>query len=442
MVSQRRAIGRRLRRRRDAWIRRFGECGQWLRRPVQNTRTVIVAVAMMRRAPERAVPVFTAELVDVAERVHTLGLRRLAAALLHHPTVVLAAPATVIMARRRMQAAAAVPAPVIERAFSLATGQAGRPATVAEPQVRGKGRDVEAVVRLKFPSARFSMICKTLRGQQPRELAAYTSSLFAGGVLYRIPTLYHFEAEQPDRWHLFLEDLGRLERLKHPADLVLAAQALGEFNGRSLDRPEFRQHRWLTGRGWIQPGFTELFNSSNALEGLVPNSIRRRLGDSLVKLSELEPVLLEREGRAPVALRHGDPNTGNVAVRDGKVIMFDLSSCRLEPLGRDLANLLGVTNLGFARQPDLVDACRSAYLDGVRQSGSSPDETEVDFVYRLQFVRLSAWWLFRFIPLRLPASPPGGDDQEATGLRQRRLNISAKTVRLCDEADRLIQSVS
>lgn len=440
--SRRRALSRRWRRHWAAWSRGLDRSGRWLRRPVHHGRTVLVAIHLIRRRPDAGAPVTAAELVEVAERVHALGLRRLTAALLHHPTLESATPAIIVTARRRLQAAAAVPAHILERAFARATGQAGRPAAVTEPLLRGQGRDVEAVVRHRFPAARFSMIRKTLRGHQPRELVAYTSSLFAGGELYRIPALYHYEAEQPDRWHLFLEDLGRLAPLKDPAHLVLAARALGEFNGRSLERPDLRHHPWLTDGGWVQPGFADLAHGSVALEGLVPKDIRRRLSDALTRLSDLEPILLDREAQVPVALRHGDPNAGNLAVRDGTVIMLDFSSCRLEPLGRDLVNLLGVTNIVFARRPDLVDACRAAYLDGLKLGGDSPDETEVDFAYRLQFVRLSSWWLSTFIPLRLSASSPDGEVQEDLSLGRRRANLAAKTLRLCDEADRLITSVS
>lgn len=363
-----------------------------------------------------------------------LGLHDRARRLLHL-SVAPESQRMIVMARRRLQISEPVDRALVDTAFERA-GADPLADRMEQVIVGGQGSDVESVARYRNTHGQ-SIIRKTLIGVLPREVAAYSSGLLDGGERYRSPVLIHQAADRTDRWHLFLEDLGRLHPLPTPEAYVTAARALGELNGRWLGHDDrlAREHPWLLNRdAWDLPSYRTLQNRSEVLTYHLPEVTIEQCRSVLADLARHEDDLRRHLAELPRTLVHGDATGSNMAVRDGKVIMFDLTACGIEPVGRDLGDLLGLPNRLISRRQLATQDCLDAYVAGLHDSGSVVDADEVAFGYRARFVRKAFWWLFMTIPRRLT---PGSD-----ALEVRRRNIASDLARVCNEATLLVQAVA
>uniref|UniRef100_UPI000DF7EADA hypothetical protein n=1 Tax=Desertihabitans aurantiacus TaxID=2282477 RepID=UPI000DF7EADA len=381
-------------------------------------------------------------------------LHRWAVALLHHPALVPRSPRPVVLARRRLAAGRPVHPTAVRRAFERLAGRAPR-RWVDEPIAVGSGSDVETVVRHRVPGVAvrtvldgpgrtrpLSLVRKTLAGPVPRELLAYRSGLLEGGEGYRPSRLLHAEADGADRWHLFLEDLGEVRPLQDPAELLLAARALGELNGRRLvpvgaAADLDAEHPWLAEVGrWTLPSFAELRRRAGVLSGRVPEDVRHRCTELLAALAGAEDELTRQVARLPLTTSHGDATRSNLAVRDGRLVLFDLTAVQLTPVGRDLADLVGLPNPALGREPGLAGDCHRAYRDALAAAGVRLGEDELGLAVRSRFVRKAFWWLLMTIPRRLPAGA-GSEVPE-----RRRQNILADLHRVAAEAELLLDALT
>lgn len=363
-----------------------------------------------------------------------LGLHGRAVRLLHHHGIPPEAQRAIVMARRRLQVSEPISPSLVDTAFHRA-GADPSVRRIEQTIVGGQGSDVESVVRYRDANGR-SIIRKTLRGDLPREVSAYASGLLDDGERYRPPALIHHAADRPDRRHLFLEDLGRLEPLATPQEFITAAQALGELNGRWLDRDDdlAAQHPWLLKRDpWDLPDYRTLLKRSQVLTYHLPEVTVAQCGSVLGDLARHEDDLRDRIAALPLTLCHGDATRSNIAVRDGQVIMFDLPALGIEHVGRDLADVLGLPNRLVPRGQLAIQDCLDAYAAGLREGGAVVDDDLVAFGYRARFVRKAFWWLFMTIPRRL------APDAEALDVRRR--NIATDLARVCAEAAQLVEAV-
>lgn len=334
-----------------------------------------------------------------------------------------------------------VPAPVLRRA-AAAAGPCHRGRTpVPLTGLAGRGADVEAVVRYRLPGGG-TMIRKTLIGDQPREVNSYRSGLWSNGRNWRVPRLLHAEAEPlreaAPRWHVFLEDLGPIERLEEPDQILRAARALGEFNGARLEDPALLALPWLTDRVEPYRRLEELRDFARSARGTVAPHVADRLERTLARLAGRRSEIRERFLALPATLCHGDPTRSNVTVRDDVLIMFDLGSCHRGPVGSDLGVLLALPNPAIRHQRLSLADCLEQYRLGVEAEAGpvDPDQLGFGFRYRL-LIKSFAWQLVRLPP---PLSTV------ATGARARRIMIKRRSVEadlgwLCDEAAILLDQL-
>ncbi|GAB3761261.1 phosphotransferase [Microlunatus parietis] len=331
-----------------------------------------------------------------------------------------------------------ISAPVLRRAAAAAgPGRRGR-TPVPVTGLAGRGADVEAVVRYRLPGGG-TMIRKTLVGDRPREVSSYRSGLWSGGRTWRVPRLHHAEREAVPgavpRWHLFLEDLGSIERLEEPELILTAARALGEFGGARLGDPVLGSLPWLTDRAEPYRRLEELRDLGRTVRGTVAPEIADRLEQTLDRLAARRIELRERFLALPSTLCHGDPTRSNVTVRGDVLIMFDLGSCHRGPVGSDLGVLLAVPNPSIRHRRLSLADCLEQYRCGVEAAAGpvDPDQLGFGFRYRL-LIKSLAWQLVRLPPPVTTA---------ATGGRARRIMIKRRSVEadlgwLCDEAELLL----
>jgi len=304
----------------------------------------------------------------------------------------------------------------------------------------GYGPGVDVVVRHHLADGR-SMIRKTLRGPAPIEVLAYQSGLVDGrDRRWRAPQLYSLEKEGTRTWHLFLEDLGEISRLESPHEVVTAARALGEFNAAHLGEQTLAtRFPWLvppppTHSTFSQPGYAR-----RRLTGVVDDKIVTRVRRTLAVLHAHRGTLSKLYSALPVTVCHGDANTANMAIRDGVLVLIDWATCRLAPVGTDLAYLLGLSNRAVLDQPSLVRECLDAYRQGMAAvARPAPTEQEIELGYRHRCVSHS----FRRLLNRLPAMPVVGeyDPQRDAPLAPdpQQTRLEAHLTRLCDESDALL----
>ncbi|WP_152362695.1 phosphotransferase [Microlunatus speluncae] len=350
-------------------------------------------------------------------------------------------PRDVLRARRLLPKHAGRVAGTILRRAAVAAG-AGPGLWLSRTPVSclvGRGADVEAVVRHRLPGGR-TMIRKTLIGDQPREVSAYLSGYLTGGRGWRVPRLHHAEPEiGPDgvRWHLFLEDLGPIQRIEEPQLIISAARSLGELNGSRLDDPTLRSVSWLVDRVEPYRRLDELRDAGLALTGTVAPETAKRVREVLDRLSARRIELRDRYLALPMTLCHGDPTRSNLTNRDGQTIMFDLSSCAYAPIGSDLGGLLALPNPAIRHRRLSITDALDAYLAGIRQT-VEPDQDAVGFGFRYRLlIKSFAWQLVR-LPPALDARPT--PDLPADRIAIKRASVEADLCWLCDQADLLLQT--
>lgn len=352
----------------------------------------------------------------------------------------------VLRARRRLRGYVGTAAPDIIACAAQAMGADGgqgeqNPIVVRTQRVAsGYGPGVDVVVRHHLADGR-SMIRKTLRGPAPIEVLAYQSGLVDGrDRIWRAPQLYSLEKEGTRTWHLFLEDLGEISRLESPHEVVTAARALGEFNAAHLGEQTLAtRFPWLvppppTHSTFSQPGYAR-----RRLMGVVDDTIVTRVRRTLAVLHAHRGTLSKLYSALPVTVCHGDANTANMAIRDGVLVLIDWATCRLAPVGTDLAYLLGLSNRAVLDQPSLVRECLDAYRQGMAAvARPAPTEQEIELGYRHRCVSHS----FRRLLNRLPAMPVAGeyDPQRDAPLAPdpQQTRLEAHLTRLCDESDALL----
>lgn len=344
----------------------------------------------------------------------------------------------VLRFRRRLAGYVGAVAPEIlaRAALSVAPG-----ATIGATQVlsRGRGADVDVVVRHHLTGGH-SMIRKTLHGLTPIEVLAYQSGLIeAGGRWWRAPRLYALERDGPVTWHMFFEDLGEIHRLRSPTEAVAAARALGELNAAYLRDPTLASRfPWLvrppsSRRPFVLPGF-----ASRRLAGAVDPALAKRVRWTLRRLDARSDRLVRLWDALPVTLCHGGANTANVVMHDGGIVLMDWSTCRLAPIGSDLASLLGRSSAAVRERPSVVRECLDAYAEAMAATvGSAPKLRRIERGYRYQLTAQSFRNVFKHLPV-----PPGVDE----GARSRRpltpelrRRLEAHLERLCDESDAMLR---
>jgi hypothetical protein len=322
--------------------------------------------------------------------------------------------------------------PILLRA-AVAAGSVADPrrVPVAVAGLAGRGTDVEAVVRYRLPDGG-SMIRKTLLGERPREVLAYLSGAFAEGVTWRIPRLLHAEPElvpAGPRWHLFLEDLGRIERLEAPDQIVAAAWSLGELSGSRLDDSTLASLPWLTDRVEPYRRLDELREAGRAVHGTVAPRIAARVDLVLGGLSARRIELRDRFLRLPRTLCHGDPTRANLTRLDGRTIMFDLGSCAHGPIGSDLGGLLALPNPAVRHRRLSLEDCLSAYRSGIAATAGTVDPDLIGFGFRYRLLIKSFAWSLVRLPPPLGASAP---DPRRVEIKRR--SVEADLDWLCSQA--------
>lgn len=372
-------------------------------------------------------------------RLAAAGLIRRGHAVIDSASLHGADPRDVLRARRLLPRHGGRVAGSILRRAGVAAGAGPKiwlsrtPAT----HLAGRGADVEAVVRHRLPGGR-TMIRKTLVGDQPREVSAYLSGYLTGGRGWRIPRLYHAEPEigpAGARWHLFLEDLGPIERIEDPRLIISAARGLGELNGSRLGDPTLGSVSWLVGRVEPYRRLDELRDAGQALIGTVDPGMASRAVDVLESLSARRIELRDRYLALPMTLCHGDSTRANLTHRDGQTIMFDLSSCGYGPIGGDLGGLLALPNPAIRHRRLTIEEALAAYLAGIRETAEvDPDAVAFGFRYRL-LIKSFAWQLLRLPPL-LDAPPT--PDLPADRIAIKRASVEADLGWLCDQAQFLL----
>lgn len=224
-----------------------------------------------------------------------------------------------------------------------------------------------------------------------REVLAYESGLFdrlPPGLV--APRAFQID-RRGDRCWLWLEDLGKGEGQWDVARYALAARHLGRFNGAfpegAFDAP------WLT-RGWIGTWLLTGFGSRGKViidndaiwdhpvvrAGFAPATrqrLRRHLDD--------RERLVRRLHARPNTLAHLDAFRKNLFDHNGprgepETAAIDWSYLGYAPIGSEVGQLV-IGSVAFAdyRQDirALTGACLDAYLDGLRDSGWTGDESVV-----------------------------------------------------------------
>lgn len=416
---------------------------RWLRSPRSAIRDVRAADALLAASETEPATVTAARIAELATRMAQLGHRRRSHALFDLAVRHGMASPSLLRGRRR---SLGYVGEIDARHVADATAATGRPPTVRPTSMNalhgGRGGDVDVVVRHHFSDGS-TMIRKTLRGAEPREVMTYRSGLLAnGGRWWRAPRLHHLVEEPAGTWHLFLEDLGRVRPITSPAVLVRSARALGELNAaHDADAALIDRHPWLApvARRSVAPGhYTDLADTLlHSIDGVVARRVIRTLEALSAESTRLDAMVRELE----LVWSHGDAHPDNIAERAGTMVLVDWTACRIAPIGGDLGILLRVPNRTVASNPWLVPACIDAYAEAMGVvRGTRPPAASVELGYRFRFVARS----FRWQLARLPSARPEGGGRAMrhaasdvlTGRRQ--VAVEANFDRLCAEAEQLL----
>jgi len=417
-----------------------------LRSPRRARADVAAATELLERARREQLPV--AQLVEAASRVADLGRVDLAGELFDHAVRISDGAPAALLGRRRLPgfvgdvppatlaraAAAALDVPV-ERVPSLTSV---RVTTVGS----GISRNVEAVVRHHLPQG-VTMIRKTIRAEPGREIRVYRSGVLdGGGRWWRSPRLYLAEREAPERWHLFLEDVGRCTPPRSRQHFLAAARALGELNGARITGRGPTGHRAWRGAHDRRPvSFARPHWARRRLSGVVGDLVRSRVELTLEALATNEQRIAAAVADLPTAFCHGDPHPRNLCTGTGRVVLLDWGAASLAPVGTDLGHLLGVP--GRAVPPELVAECLAAYRAAADVAGAALSARDVELGYRSRFVSNSIERQLIQLPKARPAGRLArlGDAARLAWTGQRRSRIESNLHRGCDEAEALLDLV-
>ena len=403
---------------------------------------------------ERADEVATDRLLVVARLAVKAGQVEAGRALLDRAVGDPPQPGPAVVARRRLPGyLPPIEEGLLERtARRVADAPTGAPVepVSATPFRAGQGQVVDGVVRhiLRVADREVRLVQKTLVGPAPREILLHRDGVLPeAGDRWRSVTVHHVGEASPDRWHLLLEDLGDVEGLSTPRQIVDAARSLAELHAATLGaRERLAHHGWLFGgedleRVWAVPPVRAV----TALpEAVLPEPLRTRAADVLTRFHDATPELDALATALPSTLLHGDTGLENVVERtapDGgrRMVWFDWDSVQVGPVGADLAQLLlGRALRHYARRadPTVVERAVDAYAADLAVHGVSGEAVRAG--YRLGATRRMLRLKFR----SLRNLPAGVTSRDAPGVSAEKHRLVLEDLALLfDEADRLLRSV-
>jgi hypothetical protein len=169
------------------------------------------------------------------------------------------------------------------------------------------------------------------------------------------------------------------------------ARCLGRFNGAYLAGQPLPTESWLT-RDWLRKylahaapmvAFVKENPAHPVVQKMLPGVSRAM---TLVVWDEHQRML-EALDRLPQIFCHQDAFGRNLFIRGEQVVAIDWGYAGMAPLGAELAPLVGVAS-GLAGVPssqlkELDRACFEGYLQGLRESGLTPDARQVRLGYTL-----------------------------------------------------------
>ena len=284
-------------------------------------------------------------------------------------------------------------------------GDSGNPCTVGVELIRGvaqgsRGQRVFSLVRKVVCDADVPGLPREGYMQEPqdwnywkREAVAYQSGLLETVEGPMVPVRCLGVEDYGNAAVMWLEEVRDVASGSEWtfADHLAAAGALGEFNGRAVERDlSGDTYPWLVrdfSRGWLSTmpliGLdvaveeTSVWRSP-ALQGVFPNPLGRRIGALLADAD----ALLGLGDRLPKTMTHHDASRNNLfrMARDtgsgpARFQLIDWSFVGVAPVGEDLGHQVGL-NIFFllmGRDPSTwwayEAAAANAYATGLRRAG-------------------------------------------------------------------------
>jgi hypothetical protein len=202
--------------------------------------------------------------------------------------------------------------------------------------------------------------------------------------------LMHADHEDAERYWSIYEDLGSLNHRLDEQGMVAAAEAAVLWHRMPLDRVPEHYH-----------GHTPYVNDvSQVVEDNVERLafILRQLDVPETAIAGLAQAPERLGGAFPreIVVSHGDFYTGNIAVKDGQLVVLDWEYMHRNSVYWDLYNLLDITSPKYRKPPiDVVTRQRvlQAYIENRKEYGWVVDEAAFIEGYYGYVAIYTAWIL-------------------------------------------------
>ena len=231
-----------------------------------------------------------------------------------------------------------------------------------------------------------------------RELLAYQSGLLDDlAPNLRAPRCFATQAiDEATDW-LWLEDVNDQLGDEWPlAHFEVAAQHLGEFNGRYLSPHAQPNHAWLS-RHWLTAWLQDYAHLPDLIADdhtwqhpLVHNILPRPYQERLLHLWHNRDQLFQALAQLPQTFCHLDAFRPNLFAHPNQTIIIDWDKTGFGAIGEELGGMIAATMIWFrveaSQAQTFGDLAYKGYLQGLRNAGWQGDPRQV----RLGFTASSA----------------------------------------------------